>query len=238
MPPIFYPEWYARFVSRTDEKELLPKELEKILGENKGGSCLEIGLGIGPHFAEVLAPHFDNYQIIEKRKTDPKLPKGVQLVNADWEQYKSEQGSDVIIASHVIYYFKDLKKGVDKVIDSLNDKGRAFFVVNGANNNYGALKSAFEVLRNHNQPTEKLPKYTFTYHRLMEALNGRKFKEHVVPTAVSFSSPVDLFETLKISFDNYPGTYDLMKGTMVAYIKDNLRGDRFYIDQKIIEVSK
>ena len=223
-------DWYKTFIEKTNEKDLLVMKISELLEGKLHNSCLEIGLGISPYFAEKLAKLFKRYLIIEKRLMKTTVPKNVKLINKDWEKTKLNEKFDVIIASHVIYYFKDKKKAVEKMFNSLNKNGRIFFVVNGKSSDYGPLKLAFGKMIN--------KKYEFTYDSLLKTLKGKKIKEYTLPSAMKFSSFEDLFKTLKLSFDSYPKQYEKSKKKIIEYLKENLKGKRFIIDQKIIEVSK
>ena len=226
----FNPQWYGKFISSTNEKDLLVSKIAEVLKGKPHGSCLEIGLGLSPYFAQHLAPTFNKYVIIEKRIVNEKLPKGVELINKDWEKIDLKEKSDVIIASHVFYYFKNKKAAIEKMFNLLNNEGRVIFVVNGKSADYGPLKLAF---------AESLGiKYVFTYDELLGLLKGRKFREYTFPSKVKFSSFEDLFETLRLSFDALPKEYQKIRDKIIEYLKNNIKGDSFVIDQKIIEVEK
>lgn len=140
----FVIEWYKNLVSHTDEKSVLVEKISDLLEGHGFDSCLEIGLGLSPYFARILAPKFKEYIIVEKRLLNKEMPRGVKLINNDWEQVNLKSKKfDVIIASHVIYYFKDKKKSLDKIFEHLNLGGFAFIVVNGKSGDYGPLKLLF-----------------------------------------------------------------------------------------------
>ena len=81
-------------------------------------------------------------------------------------------------------------------------------------------------------------KYEFTYEIIIKLLNGMKIREYTVPSEVQFESYDDLFEILRLSFDMYPEEYDRLKNNVIEYFKENVKGNKFIIDQKIIEVIK
>ena len=226
----FNPEWYAKFLGHTNEKNVLVSEISDLLVGKPHDSCIEVGLGLSPYFAEVLSPHFDRYEIVEKRQVETPVPDGVTLVNADWESYRPSEKADVVIASHVVYYFRDKERAVNKMFDTLNDNGRVFFVVNGKQADYGPIKLAF---------ADALGKsYSFTYDEVRGLLTGKKLREYTIPSELRFDSHEDLFETLRIVFDNYPEEYERHRSSMLDYIRRNIRGGKFRIEQKIIEAEK
>jgi len=226
----FNAEWYGRLVKNTDEKAVLVSRMSDLIGDGPYKSCLEIGLGISPYFATVLADRFGKYSIVERRHVDIKMPNNVELINNDWEQSDIGFKPDIIIASLVIYYFENKKAAIEKMFDSLDDNGKVYFVVNGKEGDYGPLKHAFSGMIG--------SEYHFTYDELIELLGDIEFKEYTVHSEIKFSSYEDLFETLKIAFDNYPEGYQRLRNEMIGYLKENVTGDSFTTHQKIIEVRK
>jgi SAM-dependent methyltransferase len=224
----FNDEWYDNLISKSDEKCILLDKFKEIIGDSFS-SCLEIGLGTTSHFADSLSESFDKYVIIEKEDIKIPLPKNVELINEDWERVKLKQKFDVIIASHVIYYFDDKKRAIQKFFDSLAPNGIALFVVNGKDADYGPLKTRFSELVNH--------KYTFTYDELKNLLDSKDFEEHSIPSKIKFDKPSDLFDTLKLSFDQYPEEYTALKGKMHKYFKNHFSTKKYLtISQKIFVV--
>jgi len=115
----FYPEWFRLFISKSDEKGVISKKIANLAQKYSGGSCLEIGPGLDPYSAIILARYFSSYTIIEKRKTEARMPAGVRLVHDNFETHKFKQIFDFIIASHVFYYFKDIDIAFDKMVGLL-----------------------------------------------------------------------------------------------------------------------
>lgn len=228
----FNPSWYKSFIESTNEKDLLVNKIASLLEGKPSGSCLEIGLGLSPYFAEKLSPLFQEYIIVEKLIVAGPLPKSVQLINEDWETLVLKQSFDVILASHVVYYFHDKKSAIRKMLDSLSTDGRVLFVVNGKESDYGPLKLAFSKMIN--RP------YIFTYEELVNLTEqlAVNHKEYTLPSVIEFDSYEKLYETLRLSFDHLAEEYNENKEKILEYLRNNIKGGRFIIDQKIIEVSK
>lgn len=226
----FYEEWYTNLINHSNEKFLLVEKISDLLKGKIHNACLEIGLGTSAFFAENLGAQFKNYTIIEKEKFDGKLPEHIQFIEGDFEVADFEEKFDVIIASHVVYYFENLKRSIEKMLDLLNEGGRIYFVVNGRESDYGPIKNAFAGFIG--QP------YVFTYDILKKELEGYKTREYTTQASLHFSSYEDLYNALKLSFDLYPTEYYEQKENVVDWLKDNIQGDKFFIDQKIFEVTK
>lgn len=226
----FHKDWYNNLITHSNEKHLLVEKISDLLKGKTHESCLEIGLGTSAYFAERLNEFFKEYWIVEKNKFDQPLPSNVKLVRDNFEKFKPAQKFDVILASHVVYYFKDLPKSVRRIVSSLKENGRAYFVVNGKESDYGPIKDVFATFI-------KKP-YIFTYDILKSELKNYQIKEYTAQASVSFNSYEDLYETLRLSFDLYPKEYEENKQKVIDWLKINVRGDKFFIDQKIIEVSK
>jgi SAM-dependent methyltransferase len=225
----FHEDWYRNLVAHSNEKELLVTKIGDLIQGKPHQSCLEIGLGLSPYFAQRLAPLFQDYTIVERRTYDDELPQKVRLINNDWETVELSEKFDVLIASHVVYYFKDPKTAVDKMFAHLNSGGRIFFVVNGKESDYGPLKIAFSKIIN--------APYVFTYDQLIELLRSRRTREYTAQSSISFDSLDELYEILKISFDAYPQEYQANKSKMLNHLRENVKGNKFFIDQKIIEAT-
>jgi SAM-dependent methyltransferase len=144
--------------------------------------------------------------------------------------FSGEEKFDVIIASHVVYYFENLELSIKKMISLLNTHGRLYFVVNGKLSDYGLIKNAFSGFI-------KKP-YVFTYDILKKELESYNVKEYTLKSSLNFSSHNDLYDTLKLSFDLYPIEYKEQKTNIIKWIKDNIKGNSFFIDQIIFEVTK
>ncbi len=224
----FVVEWYKNLLEHSDEKDLLIEKISQILENYPNNSCLEIGLGISPYFAKKLSHKFKKYTIIEKRIIEEPLPKRVELINKDWEHAELNQKFDVVIASHVVYYFNNMKQAVQKILDSSNQGGIAIFVVNGKNADYGPIKQEFAKIQG--------IKYEFTYDKLLKILEKTKYEVISLPTSIKFDSYEDLFETLRISFDEYSEEYEQSKNKIIKYLRKNVEGNKFTINQKLILV--
>ena len=224
----FNPNWYQKFIEKSNEKNLLVNKVSELLDGKPKNSCLEIGLGISPYFAKELSKLFSRYVIIEREIFNGEIPKNVELIQTDWEDKKIDEKFDVIVASHVIYYFRNKKKALEKMLASLNKDGRIFFIVNGSTADYGPLKLAFSKMLD--------IKYEFTYDELKRLLQGKNFKEYTLPSVINFKDYEELHEILKLSFDTHPKEYEQLKPKVIEYFKKNVRGKKFVIDQKVFEV--
>jgi methylase of polypeptide subunit release factors len=228
---IFNSEWYNNFVSRSNEKEKIISETIGLLGDCSNLSCLEIGMGTNPFFANSLAKNFEEYTILEKEnKPRGSLGHNIRLINSDWETFESDEKFDIIIASHVIYYFKDKKKAIDKMLSYLKSNGRLILVVNGKEFDYGLTKDKFAKIIKRD--------YVFTYDKLIEILYKKEYREISFSTEIKFNSLDELHKILKLSFDNYPDEYLSYKQDLVAFWKDSLMNSRFKIQQRLIIVRK
>lgn len=162
----FYKDWYDNLIAHSNEKGLLVDKISDLLKGKTHNNCLEIGLGTSAYFSERLVSYFTEYTIIEKEDFNGVLPEGVQLIKSDIENYDFVSTFDVILASHVVYYFKDLSATCEKIYNLLSNGGRAYFVVNGKESDYGPIKNAFaEMIQ---EP------YTFTYDHLKNSLSDYK----------------------------------------------------------------
>jgi len=224
----FNKEWYKNLIANTNEKDVLISQVSKIIGNNPHESCLDIGLGVYPFFAEAFSSKFKRYVIVEKEEIRTKLPRGVNLIKKDWESVDLNEKFDIIIASHVVYYFKNKKNAIEKMFSHLNEGGRIIFAVNGKEPDYGPIKKNFSEIIGKN--------YVFTYDELLKLLSEYKVVEYSYPSEIHFKDFNDLFEALRITFDHYPMEYENNKKKVIDYLKNNVK-NKFIIHQKLLEVS-
>lgn len=225
----FQEDWYNNLIAHSNEKGLLVQKIATLLQNKHHESCLEIGIGTSAHFADNLSKLFEEYWIVEKNKSKITLPENVRLIQSDIETIGIDKRFDVVFASHVVYYFNNLPKTIDKIVNLLSENGRVYFVVNGKGADYGLIKNAFANFIS--------TPYTFTYDNLKNALSDYKLVEYTIHTSLSYTSYEDLYEAMRLSFDLYPKEYEENKENIVNWLKGNIKGGKFFIDQKIIEVS-
>ena len=223
-------EWYNKFLQNTNEKKLLVSKISDIIAGKPYNSCIEIGLGTSPYFAQRIARNFSKYVIVERQLANMQMPPNIILINNDWGNVNLDEKYDIIIASHVVYYFKDKKSAIDKIFTTLNEGGRAIFVVNGKKADYGPLKLAFSKMIS--------SPYTFTYDVLLEVLQNKEIKEYTLLSEIRFSSFDELFDALHLLFDNYPVEYQKFKTDIINYLQQHITNNKFIVEQKIIEAKK
>ena len=129
--PDFHTDWYENFISNSNEKELISQRLQEQLKRMSKSKCLEIGVGTEPIFYNFLSKLVDQYDVIEREITDSIKNSSVNLIEGDWENIEVNEKYDVIICSHVLYYFRNKPKAIEKMLQCLNPNGKIFFVVNG-----------------------------------------------------------------------------------------------------------
>ncbi len=165
----FYKDWYNNLIAHSDEKSLLVEKISDLMQQHPHAICLEIGLGTSAYFARTLSPNVHQYCIVEKEPFNEPLPENVTFTQGDFEHVSLPDKFDVILASHVVYYFQDLTKSIEKIMNHLTNEGRVYFVVNGTGKDYGLVKAAFADITH--RP------YTFTYNTLLSELKGYTVEE-------------------------------------------------------------
>ena len=226
----FNAKWYDDLIAKTNEKYVLLDAFRQIISD-ESESCLEIGLGTSSFVLDHLGNHFKQYDIGEKEELQVNLPSHARLVLGDWESVNLKQKYDVIIASHVVYYFKDRATAIQKMMDALTDNGIAIIVVNGKDADYGPMKLAFSQLVGTD--------YKFTYDEIKDILANYNCVEYSTPSSLNFQVPSELFETLKLSFDQYPVEYEQHKQAMIQFFEERCQNkDKFVINQKVFVCRK
>ena len=95
----------------------------------------------------------------------------------------------------------------------------------------------FFIIYSHFLSSDINKKYKFTYDNLLESLKGKKIREYTLPSIIKFDSYGEIFEILRLTFDMYPKEYEKSKDKIINYLRENIKGNKFIIDQKIIEVT-
>jgi SAM-dependent methyltransferase len=230
----FIEDWYDNLLNNSDEKEVLIRKILDLQNNSFKDAFLEIGMGTSACFSEKLRPFFKEYWIVDNRPCNASLPENVKYIHEDFENVKLQRTFDVILLSHVIYYFKNLDFVIEKTINLLKKDGSAYFVVNGKDADYGLVKNAFSEFID-------IP-YSFTYDRLKEALYKHQkeyqITEHSVPSHVFFKSHAELYELLKLFFDVFPEEFQKNKERIISWLKKNIKGNKFKMNQKIFELRK
>jgi 16S rRNA A1518/A1519 N6-dimethyltransferase RsmA/KsgA/DIM1 with predicted DNA glycosylase/AP lyase activity len=111
----FNADWYNSLIAHSDEKSLLLKKIIDLIQGKTKDKCLEIGLGTTSYFSDNLSSLFKEFDIIETNGFDGTLKENVCLIKGNFENIKLEKKYDVILASHVVYYFKNLSMSIDKL---------------------------------------------------------------------------------------------------------------------------
>ncbi len=112
----FNSEWYRKLIENSSEKVSLVNVIKELLGKRTYGSCLDIGLGLYPFFAQQLSSNFKKYTIIEKEKIIATIPKNVKIVYDDWEDIKLNDKFDHDLALE--FFSQKSEKYIDCLIAS------------------------------------------------------------------------------------------------------------------------
>jgi release factor glutamine methyltransferase len=223
----FNHQWYNNLVTYSDEKQLIISAIKRFATIRHANTCLEIGMGTQRQFSEKLIHQFREYTIIEKEPRQLQLPAKVTFIQADWERATLTRQYDVIIASHVWYYFNDKATAVRKMLKALTENGILILVLNGPDGDYGQLKRYFSELIG--QP------YRFAYDEFYETPDlAHNRLEFTIPSTIRFPDHESLYSALQLGFDQYPDTYLQLKTRMMAYLQEHFKQHTFVINQKLI----
>lgn len=189
---------FENFVNHSDEKEKVESAILDILNTHRPQSLLNIGSGFDSlSTAKNFPASVEKITLVEKNTsyvqsyTDTKT----EVVHADFEYWESDKKYDVIIASHVLYYFNDKKLAIEKILSHLNPGGLALFVAHEPSKDYKKLKDF--VLGFYGK------KHTFTYDKLTAVLEtlGCELEQISVDCRVSAKSSEELYKVLRLWFE-------------------------------------
>lgn len=225
----FYPDWYENILKNSNEKTLLAEKIALLTKQYHPKKALEVGMGTAPIFSQKLSPLVDEYWIVEREPLKVKLPEKVNYIHANFEEAFFDQNFDLILLSHVVYYFTDLNQALQKIYQMLSPNGKAYFVVNGKEKDYGRIKQAFAEISDRS--------FEFTYDILMKNLKGYSVVEHSIDVAVKYADYENLYESLRLFFDLFPIEYQNHRNEIVDWLRNNIEGN-FIMNQKILEVTR
>lgn len=135
------PSIFQKYIALTNQKQILiDRVCKKILEKNtsKKLMLLDIGCADGNVTAQIIEKIGKSYQLeVTGIETSTELISDFKLrtnydinfINDNVESLDKLPKSDFILIAHVVSYIEDLEKFLDKVINSLNDKGTALIVV-------------------------------------------------------------------------------------------------------------
>lgn len=221
--------WYKNLIQNGNEKVILAKFIRDHFLKENVNRILEVGMGTDPIFASILSLKTKDYLILEKEERKKLiLPQNTRLVKHDFEKVNLSVKFDIIILSHVIYYFNNLEKSISKSIQLISNMGKAILVVNGPGNDYGRLKKGFAQITN----TE----CNFTYSRLKNILRNFNYEEFSLESKLYFENHEQLYENIRLFFDLFPDEFNFYKAKIVDWLKQNIKNDALHMDQKIFVV--
>lgn len=130
----------------SDEETVLTGKLLDYLGKRRYHSLLDIGAGDGS-ITQKLMPYFDEVTAIDRLDSNIYFLKslGIDAKKSLWEDYQTDASFDIILASHLIYYFP-LGNWVNEMIrmrEFLEPDGQLLVVVNSAEGEYADFLRQF-----------------------------------------------------------------------------------------------
>lgn len=189
---------FENFVSHSDEKEKVEQSIIDILNQYKPKNLLNIGSGFNTLSQQNNFPSsIDKVTVIEKNTsyvqsyTDTKS----EVIYEDFEFWETDEKFDLILASHVLYYFNDKKKAIEKMLSHLSEGGVVLFVTHSPTQDYKKLKDF--IFGFHGK------KYAYTYDKLVTILTDlhSSFEEVVVGCSVKAKTADELYKVVRLWFE-------------------------------------
>jgi SAM-dependent methyltransferase len=189
---------FENFVNHSDEKEKVESKILDILNAEKPKKILNIGSGFDNlSNSREFPDSVEKITLVEKNTSyvQSYTETKAEVIHADFEFWQTDEKYDVILASHVLYYFKDKKLAIEKVLSHLNDGGIALFVINEPSKDYRKLKDFVFGFYD--------KQYIFTYDKLIKAVNdlGCKFDEVKIDCNITAKSNEELYKALRLWFE-------------------------------------
>lgn len=223
----YNPDQFKLFLKYSDEKSKLVQAVEGIV-TGRPGSVLEIGSGPIPHFSRLLAPHSSRYVLLEPGKIEESLHDTVILKRKTWESFHPFLKYDTILASHVIAYFYDKKKQIDRMYGTLRNDGRLIIVENGLDSDFGDVLNMVALMEGYWGVDFNLP-------HVLEALEGKEYEEHTVNATLKVPDAETLLNIL-FSQERVDRMKDERK--ILELLEQYVNGTSFNLENKLFIVKK
>ena len=148
------PSIFQKYIALTNQKQILiDKVCKKIVEKNtsKKLMLLDIGCADGTVTTQIIERISKSYQLkVTGIETSTELINGFKLktnydinfINENVESLDELPKSDFILIAHVVSYIDNLEKFLDKVMNSLNNKGIALIVVSNDKSDDKKVKSS------------------------------------------------------------------------------------------------
>lgn len=195
---------FEDFVAHSDEKQNVEKEILTLLNNLQPKKMLNIGSGFDSiSKSESFPKSVEKLTFVEKNTsyiqsyTDQKI----EVIQADYGTWNSSYLYDVILASHVLFYFPDKEQILKKIVSELEKGGVALFVVHNPKKDYKAVKDL--IFKKHNK------EYVFTYDTLIDATRalGVEYECIDVDCQLKAKSSDELYKSMRLWFEMDLETY-------------------------------
>jgi hypothetical protein len=209
---------FENFVNHSDEKEKVEGVILNILNTYQPKSLLNIGSGFDSlSTAQNFPVSVEKITLVEKNTSyvQSYTHTKTEVIHADFEYWESEEKYDIIIASHVLYYFNDKKAAIEKILSHLNKGGIALFVAHEPSKDYKKLKDF--VLGFYGK------KHTFTYDKLLPIVSelGSKTEQIKIDCSVTAKSTDELYKALRLWFEMDLNSYYEHEKEVMALFPEN-----------------
>lgn len=107
-------------------------------------------------------------------------------------------------------------------------KTRIKVKVNETSSHYARIKEAFAEISGIS--------FTYTYDLLTRALRHHNhiYQEYTVEAYITFNSHKNLYEYLRLFFDLFKNEYSENQEKITTWLENNIHGDKFYMNQKVV----
>lgn len=209
---------FENYINHSNEKEKVEGALIEILNKYNPKTMLNIGAGFDSlSKSDQFPKSIEEMVIVEKNTSfvlsysDPKI----KIVHSTFELWESTEKYDVVLISHVLFYFNDKKQAIEKVLSHLKENGIALFVVMTPSGDYKKIKDLVFDLQG--------KKYTYTHEKLTNALKELKadYEEIKIDCVMKANSDNELFKAMRLWFEMDLDNYYKYEKEVMALLSGN-----------------
>lgn len=217
--PVRYGILFDLFRRSSNETDVLLQRLIEPISNSPKQSLLDIGAADGT-LTQKLMPYFDRIVAIEKEENNVYALRalGIEAHHMLWEDFKTDEKFEVVLASHILYYFNEESylSECQRIREHLTPNGVGHVIINAHEGGYyNLINSFYPLVHNGNRPFSKMSNLEERLHQN----NVRCSNERLIAT-ISFENLTHFLHLCQFFLDCELKDAGNIKGPLKKYYKD------------------
>lgn len=224
------PKPFLRFLSYSDEKEVLARKLLETLNPKGSWKVLDVGGGSGNPIKRLI-PKSAEVTFIEPSRTMINLARKnlvgrkVKYFHGKFEDFSTTRRFDLVLASHVMRNFPDWEDSLEKLAELKKKTGHLIIVEHSDNSEYLQMVRQFWPLL-HNEAFDER-----AVNEIIEILQKLSYKP-AIDFVTSHVSIPSITEALRLSNFLFYKKFEMLNQAQKEALKERFKGK--LIDGKVV----